>query len=88
MDLRKAGDAGGGTRRRRGGSRRGRKGGLTQRPSPGYKRQHDTPMSATLRKLALVFAVAGLAVSLLAAYTHYRMLAVPATSASATSAPR
>ena len=33
------------------------------------------PMSASLRKLALVFAGAGLAVSLLAAYTHYRMLA-------------
>ncbi len=33
------------------------------------------PMSAPLRKLALVFAGAGLVVSLLAAYTHYRMLA-------------
>ena len=33
------------------------------------------PMSAPLRTLALVFAVAGLVVSLLAAYTHYRMLA-------------
>ena len=32
-------------------------------------------MSQTLRKLALVFAVAGLLVSLLAAYTHYKMLA-------------
>ena len=32
-------------------------------------------MSASLRKLALVFAGAGLVVSLLAAYTHYRMLA-------------
>jgi len=32
-------------------------------------------MSAPLRKLALVFAGAGLLVSLLAAYTHYRMLA-------------
>src|SRR5262245_5689276 len=32
-------------------------------------------MSPTLRKLALAFAVTGLAVSLLAAYTHYRMLA-------------
>jgi uncharacterized membrane protein/protein-disulfide isomerase len=32
-------------------------------------------MSATLRTLALAFAAAGLVVSLLAAYTHYRMLA-------------
>ncbi len=34
-----------------------------------------TPKSAPLLKLALVFAVAGLVASLLAAYTHYRMLA-------------
>jgi uncharacterized membrane protein/predicted DsbA family dithiol-disulfide isomerase len=33
------------------------------------------PMSAPLRKLALAFAAAGFVVSLLAAYTHYRMLA-------------
>jgi len=32
-------------------------------------------MSTTLRKLAFVFAVAGLLASVLAAYTHYRMLA-------------
>jgi uncharacterized membrane protein/protein-disulfide isomerase len=32
-------------------------------------------MNQTLRKLALVFAVAGLCVSLVAAYTHYKMLA-------------
>src|SRR5262245_64346821 len=33
------------------------------------------PMSATHRKLAIVFALLGLVASLLAAYTHYRMLA-------------
>jgi uncharacterized membrane protein/protein-disulfide isomerase len=33
------------------------------------------PISATHRKLGLVFAVLGLVASLLAAYTHYRMLA-------------
>ena len=33
------------------------------------------PKSITLQTLALVFAAAGLVVSLVAAYTHYRMLA-------------